>query len=208
MPPPEKFIKPEEMELLIAGLDVIADKARKEGSEVGIRDRMAIVIPLFSGLRLSEVRGLSVQDLLLGPKPSIFVRYGKNNKRRYVTIEDRLATELENFLEEKKTWGEPVTDGAPVFWSKKSKAEQLKDQRYTRRALQKMWYRRRDQLGLRTDLTYHSLRHTYLSELMDKSDNIRYVQEQAGHENPSTTAVYTHVNNERMRRHLDDLYRG
>lgn len=151
----------------------------------GLRD-VAILETLYaSGLRVSELCALTLEDLDL-VSLKLTVRSGKGNKPRVVPMTRAAKGALENYLRsEKREGGTARAGGGYVFLS--SHGIRL-DPREIRRVI-----RRAGQV-----VGPHVLRHSFATHLLDGGADLRVVQELLGHAQLSTTQVYTHVSKERL----------
>ncbi|MGH7838511.1 MAG: tyrosine recombinase XerC [Candidatus Binataceae bacterium] len=157
-----------------------------------LRDRAIMEILYSTGLRVSELTGLSWRDVdqELG---MVMVRAGKGNKDRFIPI------------------GEPALDALrrwrpamPVAWSSDGPViTNLRGGRLSPRAVQKMLARRLMAAGLDTPLTPHGMRHCFATHLLNAGADLRSIQEMLGHSSLATTQRYTHVSV----RHLKEVYR-
>ncbi len=151
-----------------------------------------------SGLRLSELRGVDLQDLDLVSQ-QVKVR-GKGRKERIVPLGDHAQRALRNYLAKRdavlqKLGGVKagrLARGA-VFLSERGA-------RISARAVQHAMVSLLDAVGEGADLTTHSLRHTFATHLVDAGADLRAVQELLGHASISTTQIYTHTSVERLKK--------
>src|SRR3989338_7372646 len=142
-----------------------------------------------TGLRLAETSQLNVADVL---DKSFLTVIGKGNKVREIPLSLAIGEEIRRFLQWKGAHHEDVSPDAQLFISQKHR-------RMGRRAIQHdldKWVRLS---GLEGKYSPHALRHTVGFELMRKTNNIRKVQEFLGHNNITTTQIYTHVTKEELR---------
>ena len=159
------------------------------------RDRAVLETLYGTGVRISELVGLSISDLDMND--GLMRVMGKGSKERIVPI-GRHAWEA---LAE---WFEPDGRGAmePERWAKRSDAEAVfLNMRGGRLSRQGMWglVRARGlQVGLGSELTPHVLRHSCATHMLDHGADIRTVQELLGHVSISTTQIYTKVSTERL----------
>ena len=150
----------------------------------GLRDRALFELIYSSGLRVSEASKLLIKDICLQRREMI-VR-GKFAKDRVVPISKVARDYLELYLKNRV-----YNNDEPVFCGIYGAASQ--------RAMQPGSIGRRftDLLKRydmkKKELSAHSIRHASASQLLDNGAGIRYVQELLGHQNPETTAIYTHV---------------
>ncbi|WP_306518977.1 tyrosine recombinase XerC [Gemmatimonas sp.] len=151
-----------------------------------------------SGLRLSELRGIDLQDLDLVSQ-QVKVR-GKGRKERIVPLGDHAQLALRNYLVKRDaqlqqlggTKAGRLARGA-VFLSDRGS-------RISARAVQHAMVNLLDAVGEGADLTTHSLRHTFATHLVDAGADLRAVQELLGHASISTTQIYTHTSVDRLKK--------
>jgi integrase/recombinase XerD len=159
------------------------------------RDRAILEVLYGTGLRISELVGLSLPDLDLAG--SMLRAFGKGSKERDVPI-GRLALEaLRAYLAE---GGRPQL--APERWARRGDAEAVfLNRRGSRLSRQGAWQIVRRQgvrAGLGDHLSPHVLRHSCATHMLDHGADIRVVQELLGHASLSTTQIYTLVSTERI----------
>ena len=163
---------------------------------VARRDRAILELLYGTGMRISELVGLSLADISLDD--SVLRAFGKGSKERIVPI-GRWAREA---LVE---WLAASGRGAmtPTRWARRGDAEAVfLNKRGGRLSRQGAWMIVRhygDKVGLRDRLTPHVLRHSCATHMLDHGADIRVVQELLGHASIATTQVYTKVSAERLR---------
>lgn len=166
-------------------------------SESGIRDR-AILETLFStGLRVSELASLDRDQLPLksiknADSFEITIR-GKGGHPRTVYFSKRTIEWLVKYLE-KRTDTEPA-----LFINYRVVKTEDSDRRLSTRSMQNILKKYSKAAGLAFVATPHTLRHTYATDLLNHGVDLRTVQEFLGHKNISTTQIYTHVTNKRLK---------
>lgn len=165
-----------------------------------IRDWFMVELGLFTGFRVMEVQNLRVSDLLIRDSlSSIHVRRGKGDKKRDVWINTELKHNCIEFLAIRKHFKLTNDPDAFVFCS--STGVPL-----TIRGLQKAFKRCLDRAGFIAHYTFHCLRHTYATFLLDVS-NLRVAQEQLGHSSVKTTEIYTSLIQKSVKRSLEKIYK-
>jgi len=187
---PVSFLERHEVE----GMLQLPDTAKPDG----LRDR-AIMETLFSsGMRISELVALDVDQvsLLMREKDSSRRTYelsivGKGKHIRTIFISPRAAHWIRAYL---ATRGD---DLKPLFINSRSRNPE--ERRLTPRSIQLLIAKYARLAGLSKKVTPHTLRHTYATDLLSHGADLRSVQELLGHKNVSTTQVYTHVTNKRLR---------
>jgi len=160
-----------------------------------IRDRAVLEVLYGSGLRVSELCGLDVDDMDLADNHVTVM--GKGRKERRVPLSDPASRALVAYVEARPLLLEradrPPTmgDGHALFLSVRGSRLSA---RSVRRILDK--YVRAE--GAR-HVNPHALRHSFATHLLDNGADLRAVQELLGHESLATTQIYTHVSTERLR---------
>jgi integrase/recombinase XerC len=177
--------------------------APSESDVLGRRDRAMLETLYSTGIRVSELVSLDVDDIDL-ENGSMRVR-GKGKKERMVPLGAHAVSAVQMYIQlaEKdphflSTWTEG-TDTKPLFLNKHAKRL---SSRSVRRKLDK--YLR--QIGLDPSISPHTLRHSFATHLLDNGADLRSVQELLGHQSLSTTQVYTHLSTSRLRSAYDDAH--
>lgn len=155
----------------------------------GLRDRAILEILYGSGLRVSELCGLDVDDLDLdGEKIHVL---GKGRKERQVPLSRPAGRATELYLAEARPVLARESSGAALFLGSRGG-------RIGPRTVRSMidGYSRAD--GGAT-ISPHTLRHSFATHLLDGGADLRVVQELLGHEDLATTQIYTHVSTERLK---------
>lgn len=163
----------------------------------GLRDR-AILETLFStGLRVSELVSLNINQLnlkdLSAEKSSEVVVTGKGNVTRVVFFSPRCCKWLKKYLK--------IRDDADnalfvAFGKNKKRPESL---RLSTRSVERIVQKYATITGLPLLATPHTLRHTYATDLLGQGVDLRMIQEFLGHKNIAATQIYTHVTNKKLR---------
>ena len=157
-------------------------------SPAGRRDRAMLEVMYGSGLRVSEVCGLDVADLELADA-TLRVRQGKGGKDRIVPIGGAEAGALEAYLGVRSLLRHPRTgyqDPQALFLSRRGA-------RLTTRSVARLVDRGCLEVGTRTRVSPHALRHSCATHMLDGGADLRTIQEILGHASLKTTQRYTHV---------------
>jgi len=173
-------------------------------SPAAIRDAAMIELTYGSGLRVSELVNLNVNDLDLNQ--GIVRTRGKGSKTRVIPmgdfaiarIEDWLARGRPEFIERATRRGLRKLPTA-LFISARGRA-------LTRQAFWKNLRRYARKIGIDQDVSPHKLRHSFASHLLDGGADLRSVQAMLGHADISTTQIYTHVSQQALRQTYDSAH--
>ena len=158
-----------------------------------LRDDAVVEVLYGSGLRVAELCGLRREDLDL-PRGRTTV-WGKGSKQRLVPLSEPSVAALRAWLDRgRAVLANTSTADGVVFVNLRGKPLSPRD---TRRILDRR----------SVEPTHpHALRHTFATHLLDGGADLRSVQELLGHEDLSTTQIYTHVSRERMRQVFDQTH--
>lgn len=157
----------------------------------GIRDRAMIELFYSTGVRLSELTGLNIEDVHF-PDGLIKVR-GKGKKERIVPVGRLALTAIEAYLKRRDELlrAKPDTAGEPLFISSRGK-------RMNSRGVARVVERVVVSSGIGRKISPHALRHTFATHLLDAGADLRSIQEMLGHRSLSTTQKYTSVSVSRL----------
>jgi len=169
----------------------------------GLRDKAILELLFSTGLRVSELAGLDVEDINLKTREISVL--GKGRKLRVVFVSDTASEALKNYLATRQDGFKPLfirfKGGAPIDpegW----------DARLTVRSIQKIVKKYAKIAGIAIDPSPHTLRHTFATDLLRRGADIRAVQEMLGHANIATTQIYTHVTNPQLKEIHRKFHRG
>ena len=175
---------------------------------LGCRDRAILELFYASGLRLSELVGLDVEDVNLSAR---MVRVmGKGAKERVVPFNDAARKSIAAWLKDRAALVNsqpPTPNSQRRTRSRKSEADALfvnfRGSRLTGRSVQRLVARYVSLCSTRFGISPHALRHSFATHLLERGADLRAIQELLGHVALSTTQRYTHVNSAQ----LLDVYR-
>ena len=159
-----------------------------------VRNATLVDTLLGSGLRRAELAALQVGDARLGPgRREVLVRCGKGGERRVVHISADLAKLLREWLEFRVRVGWPSDDESPLFPSTRTSGH------LDPSAINRIWNATLAAAGVHREpgTGPHSARHTHATRLYAATRDLRLVQDELGHADPSMTAIYAHVATER-----------
>lgn len=159
-------------------------------SKLGIRDQAILELLYASGLRVSELADLKMNDLNL---QSGFVRpRGKGGRERIVPVGATAVKAVEAYLEKSRPLLTRGMNSDNLFISRLGRA-------LSRQWVWKLVRKYIGKAGIRKKVSPHTLRHSFATHILSAGADLRIVQEMLGHANISTTQVYTHVDRERLR---------
>lgn len=162
---------------------------------LAIRDRAILELFYSSGLRLSELVSLDLDNLNL-PQAQLRVT-GKGNKTRQVPIGRKAIAALRDWLTQRGGFNRQ--DSKAVFLSERGN-------RLSRRSVQQRLRHWAQHQGLASHVHPHMLRHSFASHLLESSGDLRAVQELLGHSDISTTQVYTHLDFQHLAKVYDQAH--
>ncbi len=180
-----KAISPNEVD------ELLEQPARRSTPEAK-RDRAMLELLYATGMRVTELVSLDMENLNLDPR-SPFVRcIGKGAKERSIPIHDHALEALNGYLE----------DGRPIMVRNHDEPALFVNRRGERLTRQGFWlilkgYAKSANLG--DGVTPHTLRHSFATHMLRGGMPLRNVQEMLGHANISTTQVYTHLTSDHVR---------
>jgi len=176
------------------------------GTLIGRRDSAILELFYASGLRLSELVGLNLEDINLSSR-LVRVR-GKGGKERMVPFNRSATTAIRRYLQDQRhsassvsVTGRPTPNGSsfsamPVFLN-------YRGERLSARSVDRLVRRYVIQSSAKIGISPHALRHSFATHLLERGADLRTIQELLGHSRVSTTQRYTHVTVSQ----LADLYR-
>jgi len=183
-----EFMYPKEINALLTMPDL--------STELGIRDQAILELLYSSGLRLSEVVNLKLEDLDLSRG---YLRVmGKGSKERVVPLGGVANRILVRYLKEVRP--NLLKKADPNFKSENNVFLNYQGTRLSGRSIQRLVVKYLKKLGyLKKKITPHTFRHTFATHLLENGADLRVVQELLGHVDLSTTQIYTHLTKERIR---------
>ncbi len=172
-----KYLTEEEMRKLL-------DSAKDNSRDYAILSLLA-----YSGLRVSELCNLHVEDVDLSERV-VYVHSGKGDKDRIVIISAKAAEAIENYLLSRQ-------DSLEYLFSSQ------KSEKITRVQVFRIVKKYARKAGIKKNVTPHVLRHTLATTMLRRGIDIRYIQQFLGHSSVATTQIYTHVDDGTLKRVYD-----
>jgi integrase/recombinase XerD len=184
-----RYLSPDEVDRLIEQPDTTTPR--------GLRDRALLEVLYATGLRVSELVGLRAADVNLSA--GYLTCMGKGGKQRLVPLGDRAIACVRTYQR----------DGRPALAVSAASIRLFLNARGGPLSRVGFWmvlkgYAR--QAGLREDVSPHVLRHSFATHLLERGADLRAIQMMLGHADLSTTQIYTHVIETRMRAIYDQCH--
>ncbi len=196
------LITPQELDRLLGAPDTATER--------GLRDRALLELLFSTGLRVSELCSLSIDDVDLS-RDEFSVR-GKGDKVRVVFLSEAAKDAIRAYLKVRKDMDDAlfvqVYDAAnePVEEPGARPQKRVQKQRELRlypRAVQRILKQYAAKAGITRKVTPHVIRHSFATDLLSNGADLRSVQALLGHANIATTQVYTHITD----KHLRDVHK-
>ncbi|MFH1712996.1 MAG: tyrosine-type recombinase/integrase, partial [Candidatus Jacksonbacteria bacterium] len=155
------------------------------------KHKLLISLSYGAGLRVSEAINLKVQDVDLQDL-TIHLKLAKGKKDRLTVFPEKLVSDIKNLIA-----GKNKIDF--VFASERGG-------KLTARTAQKVFENSLKKASINKQATFHSLRHSFATHLLENGVDVRYVQELLGHQNIRTTQIYTKVTNPALKKIKSPLW--
>ena len=169
----------------------------KQAEIIKMRDRAILEMLFCTGMRVSELVSLNIEDINL--KRDEFTVRGKGNKTRVVFLSNQAKYWVGEYLKKRN-------DVFPAMFIRHDRAKCIitkskdpKQVRLTPRSMQRMIQRYSKAAGITKKVTPHTLRHSFATDLLFSGADLRSVQSMLGHSSITTTQIYTHVTNKQLR---------
>ncbi len=160
------------------------------------KSKLIVSLIYACGFRVSELINLKIQDLDFNNKIG-YIKQAKGKKDRIFNLPSFLSEELKEQAENQKQNSQEY-----LFTGKKGKLTDRNIQKIVRIAAKRA--------GIEKSVHTHTLRHSFATHLLENNVDIRKIQELLGHENLSTTQIYTHISTEELKKipsPIDNLYK-
>ena len=173
-------------------IDELLEQPARRSTPEAKRDRAMLELLYATGMRVTELVSLDVDNLHLDPRAPYVRCVGKGAKERSIPVHDHALEALVNYLEE----------GRPLLARDRTDKALFLNRRGERLTRQGFWlilkgYAR--SANLSNNITPHTLRHSFATHMLRGGMPLRNVQEMLGHANISTTQVYTHLTSDHVR---------
>ncbi len=178
-----KVMSPEEVDRLLS--------APEPSTPRGLRDLAMLEVLYSTGLRVSELVNLSINDLHL--EEGFLKVMGKGSKERVVPIAGKTINTLTKYLEEARHFFDKGKQHPQLFFSRPGR-------KMTRQAFWSLIKKYAIKAGISTEITPHTLRHSFATHLLVNGADLRAVQAMLGHSDISTTQIYTHLEAPRLKK--------
>jgi len=182
------FLYPQEIEALLDA---------PENDVLGIRDRAILELLYATGMRVGELVSLKTSDINFGA--NYIVVFGKGSKERIVFFGQKAAESLDEYLRKSRPHLVKSLECDSLFLNKNGT-------RLSDRSIRRMIDKYVKIASLNSDISPHTLRHTFATHMLNNGADLKTVQELLGHSSLSTTQIYTHVTKERLKEVYDKAF--
>ncbi len=190
-----KFLEKEHLDELFAAVDTTDER--------GLRDRAILELLFSTGLRVSELVKLNRDQLNFETRE--FGVVGKGSKLRIVFMSDSAVFWLQQYLGARTDKFKPLFIRYARDIDYENEGEKM---RLTTRSVERIVKKYVKKSRIPVDATPHTMRHSFATDLLSNGADLRSVQEMLGHKNISTTQVYTHVTNPKLKEVHKKFHQG
>lgn len=161
------------------------------------RNKAMLELMYSSGLRVSEIINLNVNDIDLS-NASVRI-FGKGSKERIIPLNDYAIDALNNYI---------LNHRRSLFKHGESNYLFLNNHgnKMTRQGFFKILEKIAKEKGIKSELSPHTLRHSFATHLLKHGADLRSIQELLGHSDISTTQIYTHITSERLQKNYEEFH--
>jgi len=176
-----KFLYYEDLEKILSAPDI--------NNFIGLRDALILELLYSTGIRVSELVNITLKDISYSERKIKIL--GKGNKERYTLYGKKCEELLNKYIDSSRKKLLKQNNDYLILSNtgKQINVRQIRNiiNNYTKKS------------GVNLKISPHTFRHTYATHMLNDGADLRSVQELLGHENLSTTTIYTHLSNERLR---------
>jgi len=184
----------------VEDIQSLINNSKQDKSNFGIRLNCMIEIMYASGIRVSELVTMTLASLY--QDKNFIIITGKGNKERLIPISKDTQDTINNYLKIRKFFFNKNKEVKWLFPSKQSKVGHITRQRFSQ-----LLSLLSDKAGLKIKkISPHKLRHAFASHLLANGADLRSLQQMLGHEDISTTQIYTHILDERLKQIVKDKH--
>lgn len=177
-----QVLRPEEVEKLLRSPNL--------RTKLGIRDKAALELMYATGMRVSEISGLKLNDLNLDMR---FVKCtGKGQKERIIPLGTYAVCALTKYIDKARPGLLKQKEELHLFLSRLGR-------KISRQTFWKAVKAYAKKSRIKKEITPHTLRHSFATHLLERGADLRTLQEMLGHSDISTTQIYTHIDKERLK---------
>lgn len=183
--------------LTVEEIDMLLASFNSEASPLELRNKTMVELTYSCGLRVSELVNLKLNDIHLSMH--VIDVYGKGMKERIVPIGDEGASLIAKYLQE----------GRPKLASQKSRDFLFLNRDGAQMSRQMFFLiikKKAKEVGITKEISPHKLRHSFATHLLERGLDLRLIQELLGHESISTTEIYTHINDARLKEIFEESH--
>jgi integrase/recombinase XerD len=193
--PTDQVVSPKSFAALphtLSPFDVVNLLASPQGeSPLAFRDRAMLEVLYATGLRVSELVTLKLNDLQMDV--GYLTAFGKRSKQRIVPLGEAAIVSLREYLQNGRSALDKQRGSQFLFLNRSGEG-------LTRQGFWKIIKRRALEAGITQSITPHTMRHSFATHLLENGADLRSVQAMLGHADISTTQIYTHVSRERLKK--------
>ncbi len=169
----------------------------KLGDHYSYRNKAMLELMYSSGLRVSELISLQVTDVDL--EMDMVRIFGKGSKERIIPLGDYAKDALKEYINNHRQSMLKKRPSNYLFLS--SRGDKM-----TRQAFFKIIKKLACEQGIKTDFSPHTLRHSFATHLLKHGADLRSIQELLGHSDVSSTQIYTHISNEKLKENYQEFH--
>ncbi len=185
-----KFLEVDEINKLLSTPD--------SSTLLGCRDRAMLEVLYSTGVRVSELVGLNIEDVDFSAR-TILIR-GKGRKQRISPVGQTAMVALHRYLEMRRA------DARSANFDPNSLFVNKHGQRLSTRSVRRKLDKYLTECGMDPTISPHTLRHSFATHMLNNGADLRSVQELLGHQSLSTTQVYTHLTTPRLKQAYDEAH--
>jgi integrase/recombinase XerD len=183
--------------LSLTEIDVLLAEPAKSSTPEAMRDVAMLELLYASGMRVSELMDLNINDINL--KASFVRCMGKGSKERIIPIHDRAVRSVKEYISEARPHLLKGKEEQALFLNRRG-------DRLTRQGFWLILKGHAKSAGIKKVVTPHTLRHSFATHILNGGADLRAVQELLGHANISSTQIYTHLTSEHVRHAYDKAH--